>query len=89
MKTLRFSHKFKKDFKRYRNDSVKLKALYEVLGMLEKDEPIPDRYHPHMLKGDYAGCMECHIGPDFLLIWFDEETDVVYIMRLGTHSELF
>lgn len=47
------------------------------------------KFKPHMLHGDYNGCMECHIGPDFLLIWQDESENIVYIMRLGSHSELF
>ncbi|MDE6265280.1 MAG: type II toxin-antitoxin system YafQ family toxin [Paramuribaculum sp.] len=38
---------------------------------------------------DYAGCMECHIQGDFLLIWIDEETDDIDLVRLGSHSELF
>lgn len=43
----------------------------------------------HMLKGDYLGCMECHIESDFLLIWLDPETDIIEVLRLGSHSELF
>lgn len=89
MKELRFSHKFKKDFKRYRNDPVKLEKLKDMLRRLENEEQIPPEFHLHPLTGEYAGCMECHIGPDFLLIWRDETTGVIYIIRLGSHSELF
>ena len=46
-------------------------------------------YRPHMLLGEYKGCMECHIEGDFLLIWIDEETDTIQLVRLGSHSELF
>lgn len=42
-----------------------------------------------MLMGNYGGCMECHIEGDFLLIWIDEATDVVGLLRLGSHAELF
>jgi mRNA interferase YafQ len=42
-----------------------------------------------MLLGEYKGCMECHIEGDFLLIWIDEETDTIELVRLGSHSELF
>ncbi len=42
-----------------------------------------------MLQGDYAGHMECHIEGDFLLIWIDEITNVVKLIRVGSHSELF
>ncbi len=42
-----------------------------------------------MLKGEYVGCMECHIEGDFLLIWEDTETNILEILRLGSHSEVF
>lgn len=45
------------------------------------------QYRPHFLSGEYKGCMECHVGNDFLLIWID--SDDIYIERVGTHSELF
>lgn len=89
MKKLIYSSRYKKDFKRYRNQPYKLKALIGVLRLLEEGSPIPLTMHPRMLTGDYAGCMECHIGNDFLLIWIDETADVVRLLRLGTHSELF
>lgn len=89
MKSLRFSSRFKKDFKRYRHDTKKLAVLNEIFRLLEEGHPIPKDYNPHFLSGEYKGCMECHVGPDFLLIWRDEKTDVVYILRLGSHSELF
>jgi mRNA interferase YafQ len=57
--------------------------------MLQKDIPIPPEYRPHLLQGEYKGCMECHIQGDYLLIWFDEENDVIELVRLGSHSELF
>ncbi len=89
MKELRFSNRFKKDFKRYRHDKEKLALLNEILHYLENGITIPMKFKPHMLHGDYNGCMECHIGPDFLLIWQDESENIVYIVRLGSHSELF
>lgn len=46
-------------------------------------------YRAHMLLGDYAGCMECHIGGDFLLVWIDEAANIVKLVRVGSHSELF
>ena len=42
-----------------------------------------------MLTSDYAGCMECHIQGDFLLIWMDQDTNDIDLLRLGSHSELF
>ncbi len=64
-------------------------ALKEVLEMLKNEQQIPAEYYPHMLQGEYKGCMECHVQGDFLLVWIDEENDIIELVRLGTHSELF
>ncbi len=89
MKLLKPSTQYKKDLKRIRNNPKKAEALLEVLNMLKNEIPIPDEYKPHMLTNDYAGCMECHIQGDFLLIWIDQETNEIDLVRLGSHSELF
>lgn len=89
MKELRYTSRFKKDLKRILNQPKKLKALQNVLDMLKKEIPLPDKYREHTLQGEYAGCVECHIEGDFLLIWFDEKTNTIALFRLGSHSELF
>jgi mRNA interferase YafQ len=89
MKKLQPSTQYRKDLKRYKNNPKKLADLKEVLGMLINEQPIPAEYLPHMLHGEYKGCMECHINGDFLLIWFDEASDIIELVRLGSHSELF
>ena len=89
MKKLQPTTQYKKDYKKYRNNPRKVEALKEVLKMLMNEQPIPIEYKEHMLLGEYKGCMECHIEGDFLLIWIDEETDTIELVRLGSHSELF
>ncbi|MBR6141756.1 MAG: type II toxin-antitoxin system YafQ family toxin [Bacteroidaceae bacterium] len=89
MKDLQPTTQYRKDLKRYKNQPKKLDALKEVLRMLQNEQPIPAEYKPHILLGQYKGCMECHIQGDFLLIWFDPEHDIIELVRLGTHSELF
>jgi len=89
MKELRYSTKVKKDLKKYRNNPRKMEKLYQVLYMLINDIEIPETFKPHKLIGEYKGCMECHIEPDFLLIWLDENNEYVEIVRIGSHSELF
>ena len=89
MKKLQPTTQYRKDLKKYKNQPKKLKALKEVLEMLSNEQPIPADYRPHMLIGQYKGCMECHIQGDFLLIWFDEERGIIELVRLGSHSELF
>ena len=87
MKTLHFSTQFKKDFKRYRNNPVKLSKLNDVFRMLENEQKLPKSLFPHKLHGKYKDCIECHIEDYFLLIWTDG--NVIEIVRLGTHQELF
>lgn len=89
MKHLKPSTQYKKDIKKILNNPSKLEALRKILLKLENEQPIPSEYSPHLLAGDYRGCMECHIKGDFLLIWFDPNTDYIDLLRLGSHSELF
>lgn len=89
MKKLRFSSQYKKDAKRFRNQPQKMAKVVEILQMLQNEEPIPKIYRPHMLSGNYSGCMECHVEGDFLLIWIDETENIIGVLRLGSHSELF
>ena len=89
MKEIRLSTQYKKDYKRYKHQPKKIEKLFEVLELLKHGKPIPPNNKPHPLKGNYQGYMECHIEGDFLLIWIDEKDNVVELVRLGTHSELF
>lgn len=89
MKELRFSTQYKKDAKRFRNQPQKMEKVAEILRKLRDEEPIPEVNRPHMLTGNYAGYMECHIEGDFLLIWIDETENTIGVLRLGSHSELF
>ena len=89
MKRIFPSGQYKKDYKRYRNQPKKVAALKEVIDLLANEMPIPSKYQLHVLHGNYKNCMECHIQGDFLLIWFDQTKDVIELVRLGSHSELF
>ena len=89
MKKLQPTTQYKKDYKRIRNNAQKVKDLKEILKKLMNEEPIPAEYLPHKLTGNYKGCMECHVQNDFLLIWIDEVNDIIELVRLGSHSELF
>ena len=89
MKKLQPTTQYKKDYKRIKNNQQKVDDLKVILNKLMKEEPIPAEYLPHKLTGQYKGCLECHIQNDFLLIWIDENTDIIELVRLGSHSELF
>lgn len=89
MKKLKPTSQFKKDYKRFRNNPNKVEKLFNILELLKTEQPIPKENYPHKLTGNYANYMECHIESDFLLIWFDPNTDEIYLVRLASHSELF
>lgn len=89
MREIVYSSRFKKDLKRYQYQPNKIAALKEILQYLRETGKVKAKYRPHMLVGDYKGCMECHIESDFLLIWLDESNQTIALVRLGTHSELF
>ena len=80
---------FKKDLKRYQNNPSKLIALKDVLSQLQNTGTVEPKHKPHHLSGEYVGCMECHIQNDFLLVWIDKEEQIISLVRLGSHSDLF
>lgn len=88
MKEIRKSTQFKKDFKRIKNNRAKVLALFTVLGYLQRGEAIPKEYSPHELSNNLAGIMECHVGSDLLLLWIDEDANIVKLLRIGSHSEV-
>ena len=80
---------FKKDLKRIQNNPKKIEHLKAVLTSLQETGVVPENYNPHKLTGNYNGFMECHVENDLLLIWFDEEENIIKLVRLGSHAELF
>jgi mRNA interferase YafQ len=89
MKEIKSGKQFKKDLKRYLNQPYKLKKLYALIEIMRSEESIPNEYKPHSLVGNFSGYMECHVESDFLLVWVDETSNVIKLIRLGSHSEIF
>ncbi len=84
------SRKFQKDFKKALKRGLKESLLKDVALLLEKSGNLPPKFKPHKLSGKYNGLWECHIQPDWLLIWDqDEEVRLITLLRTGTHSDLF
>ena len=88
MKTIRRTSRFKRDVKRMQRQGRELEKLKSVLETLVKGEPLAEKYRDHVLVGQYKGTRECHIEPDWLLIYESAETEIVLI-RTGSHSDLF
>lgn len=84
------SNRFKKDLKLAIRRGYKIELLDEVVRKLVSEEELEERYRDHALGGNYKGLRECHITPDWLLIYeiIDSEL-VLYLSRTGTHSDLF
>ena len=81
---------FKKDFKLAMKRSMKIELLEEVIAMLAMGETLPDKHKDHALTGNWVGRRECHILPDWLLIYrIEDEVLVLTLARTGTHSDLF
>jgi mRNA interferase YafQ len=89
MKILKLTSQFKKDLKRYKHKTEVINKLETILKILAQGSPVPEENRPHLLTGNYKGYMECHVENDTLLIWWDKDTDIVKLVRFGTHSELF
>ena len=90
MLTIKYQAAFKKDYKRIKKRGYDPRLLEKVVGLLAECQPLPPEYRDHALSGDYSGCRECHIAPDWLLVYEVVERDLIlYLMRTGTHSDLF
>lgn len=87
---VRFTNQFKKDLKLSQKQGKDVDKLFAVVEKLANGEPLDDKYRDHTLTGDYKGCRECHIEPDWLLVYeiFDDML-VLLLNRVGSHSELF
>lgn len=90
MLTIKYETTFKKDFKRIVKRGYNIKLLEEVIDILANGEVLPEKYKDHNLMGDYADCRECHITPDWLLIYKINDNELIlYLTRTGIHSDLF
>ncbi len=90
MLTLVTTSKFRKDYKRIKKRSYDLDLLEAVLNTLLNEKPLPKENKDHSLTGNYIGFRECHIQPDWLLIYAVSNTELILTAsRTGTHSDLF
>lgn len=87
IRTLQKTTKFKKDFKIYKRNQKVIERLEEVGNLLIHKQPIPEKYHPHPLSGQYKDCMDCHLFPDVVLI-YSVTNDTAVLHRIGQHNKL-
>jgi mRNA interferase YafQ len=81
---------FKKDYKKIAKRGMKMADLNKVINQLAEGKELPPKNRDHALTGNYIGFRECHIAPDWLLIYLiTDETLVLTLTRTGSHSDLF
>jgi len=90
MYSLTTTTQFEKDYKLCKKRGYKMELLNSIFLLLEEKGALPAKFKPHKLTGNYKGFWECHIQPDWLLIWFQKDaTKTIALTRTGTHSDLF
>ena len=87
---VKFTTKFKKDIKLAKKQGRNTDKLLRIIEQLANGEPLEAKYRDHGLSGDYQGWRECHIEPDWLLVYkLLDDVLVLLLNRIGSHSELF
>jgi len=90
MYKIKQSTQFKKDYKKIINNQKLKSELREILNIINVWKPIPSKYKDHKLKWDYKTIRECHIRPDFLLVYeINNDELILLLLRLWSHSEIF
>lgn len=87
---VRFTTQFKKDLKLANKQGKNTDKLFEIVERLANGEALEAKYRDHELSGSYQGCRECHVEPDWLLVYeIFNDVLVLLLNRVGSHSELF
>ena len=90
MYTVKFTAAYKKSYKLMKKRGLDLNLLDKVVDELRQGNPLEEKYKDHILKGEYAGFHECHIKPDWLLIYLIEDNILTLtLVNTGSHSDLF
>ncbi len=87
---LRLTKRYLRDLKLARKRGLDESLLNEIIAKLLEGEPLPEKNRDHQLHGDYEGYRECHIMPDWLLIYAkNTDIEIILLSRTGSHSDLF
>ena len=90
MYTLKFTSQFKRDVKLAKKQHKNIDKLFRVIDMITQGDVLPSNYRDHALTGNYHGFRECHIEPDWLLVYeIRHDILVLTVTRVGSHSDLF
>lgn len=90
MYSVSYTGQFKRSLKKCVKRGLDLKVFTDTLDILQQTGTLPPEYKSHKLSGKYAGCWECHMQPDWLLVWKQNDTVLeLLLVDTGTHSDLF
>lgn len=90
MLTIKYHTMFKKDFKKIKKRGYDISRLEKIVELLANEVPLPEQFKDHNLSGNYNGFRECHIAPDWLLIYQVNNNELVLVLsRTCSHSDLF
>ena len=88
--TIHYSGRFKKSYKLCKRRGLNIDNFETVVRLLAETGSLPAKYRPHVLSGNYAGIWECHIEPDWLLLWRQDDQELtLLLLDTGTHSDVF
>ena len=88
MRRLKTTKRFEQDLRRAKRRGRNLDKLWAIVETLCAGDRLARRYRPHKLSGEWDRVWECHIGPDWLLLWHETD-DAIVLARTGTHADLF
>jgi mRNA interferase YafQ len=91
MRTIEWTTRFKRDFKRESKGqycAILEDDFFSVVELLANDQPLEARYRDHLLSGNWKDHRDCHIKPDLVLIYQKPDSHIMRLVRLGSHSEL-
>lgn len=90
MYSIDYSNRFKKDLKRCKKRGLDISLIQDAIKILAATGTLPEQYRPHKLSGNMQGLWECHIEPDWLMIWQQNDKELILLfLQTGTHSDLF
>ncbi|MDO8360127.1 MAG: type II toxin-antitoxin system YafQ family toxin [Devosia sp.] len=89
MRRPRTTTRFERDVRLAERRGKDLGKLRRLMLLLAAGEPLPANYRDHALKGEWGGCRDAHVEPDWVLIYRLETENTIYFERTGTHSDLF
>ena len=83
-----YTTQFRRDYRLSTKRGLDMSLIDEVIDDLIEERPLREKHRDHALKGEYVGCRECHVQPDWLLVYRIVGSDIIFV-RTGTHSDLF